>query len=400
MLLFISYVVPVHQKIRMKILIDVTRLVSRFKDGRLPTGVDRVGLAYVQHYGHSAQAVLRWAGRLWVLPCAQSTDLFAWLANPATSRDVVWIIARGIMAGGWRQNHVTGGVFLNTGHTGLHDDKYVAMLRRLEVRPVFVVHDLIPITHPEYCRAGEDVKHKRRMQQVLTLGHGVVANSQATLNDLQQFATQSRLAMPPAVVGLLAPGPAHRLASTRPVNEPYFVVLSTIEPRKNHVLLLQVWRHLIEQYGEHAPRLVVIGQRGWECENVVDLLERCAVLKGFVIELSDCSDDTLVNYLHHAQALLFPSFVEGYGMPLVEALALGVPVIASDLAVFHEIAADIPEYIDPLDGLRWADLVMDYAQPNSESRAIQLQRIMHFKTPNWAEHFTKVDALLAQLAED
>ena len=382
----------------MKILIDVTRLVDRFMKGRLPTGVDRVGLAYVQHYGAQARAVVRWAGRLWVLPRVQSAALFAWLAAPVQPRDAVWIIARGILAGGWRHN-VAGWFLFNTGHSGLHERVYVQMLLELGVRPLFVVHDLIPITHPEYCRAGEDVKHRRRMCHVLSLGHGVVANSQATLNDLSRFAAQSQLPVPAAVVGLLAPGPAHCVASTCPVEAPYFVVLSTIEPRKNHILLLQVWRRLIEQYGEHAPRLVVIGQRGWECENVVDLLERCAVLKGFVIELTDCPDEMLVTYLHHARALLFPSFVEGYGMPLVEALALGVPVIASDLAVFHEIAADIPEYIDPLDGLRWAEQVMDYAQPNSESRAAQLQRISHFKTPGWGEHFVKVDGLLARLGE-
>ena len=217
------------------ILIDVTRLVSRFRQDRLPTGVDRVGLAYVQHYGSRACAVIRWAGRLWVMPRAQSVLLFAWLENPVSN--VAWIIARGILAGGWRQNSVAGSLFFNTGHSGLHEDAYVAMLRRLQVRPVFVVHDLIPITHPEYCRAGEDLKHQRRMQHVLTLGHGVIANSQATLNDLQQFADESQFVMPPAVVGLLAPGPADCMTSVRPVSEPYFVVLSTIEPRKNHLLL-------------------------------------------------------------------------------------------------------------------------------------------------------------------
>lgn len=382
----------------MRMLIDVTRLVSRFMDGRLPTGVDRVGLAYVQHYGQQALAVVRWAGRLWVLPRAQSLDLFAWLAHPSAARDAVWIVVRGIVAGGWWQGG-SGAVFLNTGHTGLHEDAYVSLLRKMAVRPVFVVHDLIPITHPEYCRTGESERHSRRMQHVLALGHGVVANSQATLDDLSRFAARLQLPMPPAVVGMLAPGPAHCVASTRPVPEPYFVVLGTIEPRKNHILLLHVWRRLVEQYGEHAPRLVVIGQRGWECENVVDLLERCAEIKNFVREVADCSDDSLVNYLHHAQALLFPSFVEGYGMPLVEALALGVPVIASNLPVFHEIAADVPEYIDPLDGLRWAERIMDYTRPDSALRVAQLQRITHFKTPNWGEHFVKADGLLARLGE-
>jgi glycosyltransferase involved in cell wall biosynthesis len=382
----------------MSILIDVTRLVSRFMDGRLPTGVDRVGLAYVQHYGTRARAVVRWAGRLWVLPLAQSIDLFAWLAHPVVPNAAGWIIARGIVAGGWRQN-VAGSVLLNTGHTGLHEDVYVAMLRKLGVRPVFVVHDLIPITHPEYCRAGEDERHRRRMLHVLNLGGGVMTDSQVTLDDLSQFAKQRKLAMPPAVVGWLAPGMAYRQAGARPIIAPYFVILSTIEPRKNHLLILQVWRRLIDLHGDAAPRLLVVGQRGWECENVVDLLERCSTLAGYVTELSDCTDDELVNYLHHAQALLFPSFAEGYGMPLVEALALGVPVLASDLPVFREIAGDVPDYLDPLDGPLWADRIMSYAA-NGALRDAQLQRMAGFNTPTWADYFVKVDALLAQLGED
>jgi hypothetical protein len=381
------------------IVIDITRLVSRFMTGRLPTGVDRVGLAYIGHYGARSQAVLRWMGRLWLLPPAQSKELFAWLVSPTSAWSARKIIARGLVLGGWRRANGAGCILLNTGHTGLHEAVYVTMLRQLDVRPVFVVHDLIPITHPEYCRAGEGALHQQRMRHVLMLGSGVVTNSQNTLNDLRQFAQQLQLPMPPAVVGLLAPGHGVYTVDARPIPEPYFVVLSTIEPRKNHLLLLQVWRRLIEQHGVSTPRLVVIGQRGWECENIVDMLERCAVLKGFVTELSDCTDETLVNYLHHAQALLFPSFAEGYGMPLVEALSLGVPVIASDLGVFREIAEEIPDYIDPLDGVRWAQSIMDYAQPQSAARIAQLDRIASFKTPQWAAHFVAVDALLAQLGE-
>ena len=143
---------------------------------------------------------------------------------------------------------------------------------------------------------------------------------------------------------------------------------------------------------------MIIGQLGWESENVVNMLERCEQLKDYVIELPSCTDAELATYLHHAQALLFPSFAEGYGMPLVEAFAFGVPVIASDLPVFKEVAGEIPEYVDPLDGKRWGDLVREYAKSNSQPRARQLSRLGGFKFATWANHFAKVDALLDQLS--
>jgi len=379
-----------------EVLIDITRLLGRFMKGRMPTGVDRVSLEYVQHFQQRARAVVRLAGRSFVLRKAESDRLFQWLLVPTGRLNVAILIAKGLLLG-WNKQRVAGSILFNVGHSGLEQDVYPAMLRRQQVRPLFVVHDLIPITHPEYCRQGERERHITRMNNVLAVASGVIANSQATMNELACFAENSGQPMPRSVVALLAPGMSGISPGKRPMAPPYFVILSTIEPRKNHWLLLQMWRGLVERLGEQAPRLMVIGQRGWECENVVDLLERCEHLKGFVDEHSICSDTELVTYLHHAQALLFPSFAEGYGMPLVEALALGVPVIASDLPVFKEIADEIPEYIDPLDGKRWSELIVEYAKSDSQLRSAQLKRIKDFKVPTWAEHFAKVDALLEYL---
>jgi glycosyltransferase involved in cell wall biosynthesis len=217
------------------------------------------------------------------------------------------------------------------------------------------------------------------------------------LDELARHAENQGKTMPPAVAALLAPGLSAIPAEQRPVAEPYFVMLGTIEPRKNHWLLLQIWRRLVERLGEAAPKLVVIGQRGWECENVVDLLERCTALRGFVIEIPRCSDTDLATYLHHAQALLFPSFAEGYGLPLAEALALGTPAIVSNLPAFREVAGHIPDYLDPLDGKSWAAIIEAYAQAGSLARAAQLQRLADFKPPTWAGHFAAVDAFLEQL---
>jgi glycosyltransferase involved in cell wall biosynthesis len=130
---------------------------------------------------------------------------------------------------------------------------------------------------------------------------------------------------------------------------------------------------------------------------VVDLLDRCQELRGVVIELPACSDADLATYLHHAQALLFPSFAEGYGMPLVEALASGTPVIASDLPAFREIAGDIPEYLDPLDGVGWLARIEAYVSSASLEREAQLKRMDGFIPPAWSAHFQAVEQLLERL---
>jgi glycosyltransferase involved in cell wall biosynthesis len=94
--------------------------------------------------------------------------------------------------------------------------------------------------------------------------------------------------------------------------------------------------------------------------------------------------------------LLFPSFVEGYGLPLVEALAANTPVIASNLSVFRELAGDIPDYLSPIDGLGWSRTIEDYSNNESAARAAQLDRMAGWSPPRWEDHFGLVDRWLGQ----
>ena len=380
-------------------LIDISRLLGRAGQGRLPTGVDRVILAYVARWGSQAQAVLQKGTWRRLVPQAESQALFALVQNPPA--DFSWqlgrLIARACVPP-WPSQDAKGRAAFYLGHSELDRPGFAPWLQRTRQKPVFFVHDLIPITHPEYCRAGETQAHTQRMRLALQVGAGVVANSQATLDSLAVFAQQQALPMPPAVVALLAPAtlPVSD-APKRPMAAPYFVVLGTIEPRKNHGLLLHVWRELVGLLGPDAPHLVVIGQRGWECENVVDMLERCSALHGYVHEVGRCSDAQLAAYLAHAQALLFPSFTEGYGMPLAEALMAGVPVIASDLPVFGEFAAHVPQWVSPLDGVGWLRAVMAYTNSQHPERLAQLDRLRKWRAPTWDEHFEVVEDFLERL---
>jgi glycosyltransferase involved in cell wall biosynthesis len=203
--------------------------------------------------------------------------------------------------------------------------------------------------------------------------------------------------MPPAVVAPLASALPRSTSRPRPLAAPYFVVVGTIEPRKNHRVLLEAWQRLVEELGPAAPRLVLIGQRSWDCAEVIRLIER-EPLAGAVIELGVLSDDALAAWLQHAQALLMPSWIEGYGLPVAEALSAGVPVIASDLAVFREVAGEVPEYAPPGDSAQWLSLVREYMAAQGPRRRAQVLRMGAFRPSTWEQHFAAVDEFLTSLA--
>jgi glycosyltransferase involved in cell wall biosynthesis len=380
-----------------RILLDVTRLMYRRARGSLPTGIDRVGQEYVRRFGASARAVLSLGPFSVVLSKRDSEAVFdavgGW-QRPARLL-ALRIVAKAFLWR-WMALDVRGDTLFNTGHTGLENPHYAWWLRRQGARVIVVIHDLIPITHPQFCRPSELRTHQVRMRCAARVSAGIVANSQHTLAGFRAFCDSEGLPVPPCRVALLGSGMHQAPAEGRPIAHPYFVMLGTLEPRKNHLMILEAWQALAAAMGPETPRLVVIGQPGWNREHTASVLARCAALGDAVIVKAQCSDAECSTWLRHARALLFPSFAEGYGMPLVEALSLGVPVIASDLPAFREIVGDTPEYAAPGDTARWEALVRDYAPAGSAARAAQVERMGSFQAATWAQHFATVDELLGR----
>jgi glycosyltransferase involved in cell wall biosynthesis len=234
------------------------------------------------------------------------------------------------------------------------------------------------------------------MRTVLTTAAGVIGNSQATLDELAAFARTEELPSPPGIAAWLGSEPL-RAVNLSPTPRPTFVTLGTIEARKNHLLLLEIWSRIVDRLGSSAPQLLIIGQRGWEADPVFELLDRNEKLRGHVVEINNCSDEELAGHLATARALLFPSHAEGYGLPLIEALGLGAPVIASDLPAFRELVADIPTYLSPLDSEGWEAAILDYSQDASVAREAQVTRMKSFSVPDWVGHFDAVEAWLDTL---
>lgn len=378
-------------------MIDVTRLLWRAWRGRHPTGIDRVCLAYVRHFRHRGLAVVQRKGLIFVLSGTRSETLFDVLLRGREIRrgEIVRTLARALVSAR-RAPPRKNMLYLNVGHTGLNDRALPRWIAQNHVRAIHLVHDLIPVTNPEFCRPGEAERHRERISNALASGTGIIGNSQETLNELTSFAREKSVPMPQSVVAWIAGLGDSGEIIPKSLDRPFFVTVGTIEARKNHLMLLRIWRRLVEQLRDAAPVLVIVGQAGWEADEALRILEDLGQLERRVLQLDDCDDDELGAWIAGARAVLMPSLAEGFGLPVVEALALGTPVIASDLPVFREIASDIPTYLPFDDQMAWEGQVRAFTTDCAE-RERQVERMRAYEAPTWNEHFRIVEDWLAEL---
>ena len=418
---------------------DLTRLITRVRHAS-PTGIDRVDLAYARwvlggagpRYGvvatpfgprvldrREAVGIVEAVAAGWVEDVAAAADP-VWLALAARlgagSSPVTGARATGAsrvgrarlqaamqvraMRGGGPERLPSGTLYLHTSHLRLdRPERFDWLYGRRDVRPVFFVHDLIPISHPEYGRAGEAARHRVRMLTMARHAVHILANSADVAARYTDHVAGSGFRRPAVTVAPLGVEPTFVRSDGRgdapAFARPTFVVCGTIEPRKNHWILLNLWRSLSERLGPATPRLVLVGRRGWDIQNVTSMLDRCPSLVGHVEEVIGLTTPGLVRLMQGATALLMPSFIEGYGLPLVEAAASGLPVVASDIAVHREVAGRFAHLVDPLDGPGWSRAVTDLSAPGSALRATLVDRLAAYEPPTWAAHFARVEATLA-----
>jgi len=395
-----------------EVILDISRLLSRAFHPT-PTGIDRVEYVYARELLERMPDRLAFAavhpaggyyGRLKDGAVRQFLAFTAvrWRNAGATdSKEGRAAIIRHLIALRPRPVPRAQGprVYLQVSPHHLDDQEQVGAILRAEgAKFVTLVHDVIPLSHPEFARPQGAAEHRKRLASVDSFASGIIGNSQATIDALAPHLKRGLegRAVRVAHFGSDPVEPAGATGHKIP-DRPYFIYISTIEPRKNHLLLLNVWRRLVEQMGNAAPVLVLVGRRGWENENVVDMLERGAILRGHVIEAGQVSDSEMQALTRHARAMLMPSFVEGFGMPVVEALTAGVPVICSDIVAHREVGGGAPDYLDPLDGIGWMRAIRSYSREGSPERAAQMERIALWSPPTWRDYFDIVEDILAEV---
>jgi glycosyltransferase involved in cell wall biosynthesis len=399
--------------------LDLSRLIYAAWS-RTPTGIPRVELAYAEHFIATSPdrltfAVLDAFGRLRVVDNRTAIAFVAgiaryWRGSVASNWAYARVVGRALYIhtallfgiGGGLANLIArrGGRSVYIIPSQLHLER-ARIIERVKaagnVSLVYFVHDIIPSVFPEYFPPDAEARNRRRMQTAARLADVVVTNSQDTADTFCSMFGRDRrpgsIVVAPLGLSIASPREAPAVGS----GKPYFVMIGTIEPRKNHLLILNLWRALRAECGADTPRLIVIGGRGWENENIVDMLERSPALRGFVEERSRVSDEEMARLLVGARALLTPSFAEGYGLPLAETLALGVPALCSDIPAHREVGGDVPEFIDPLDGPAWRATILDYARQDSARRHAQLERLAGWRPTSWESHFRHLSEALEAL---
>jgi glycosyltransferase involved in cell wall biosynthesis len=382
------------------VLLDVTRLVAARWSARQPTGIDRVCAAYLAHFRDRAHAVVQHRGVIRVLGSGLSAQLFDLIATaPVGYRpQLAALLALAITRASPRPPHAAM-PYLNAGDTDFDLPAHCAWTRHHAIRPFYVIHDLIPTLQPQFSRPHAVQRHRGRVRSALTTGAGIVVGSQAVKRDLLAYAAAEGLPLPPLVVAPLAGAPLPASAPPPPDDgQPFFLTVGTVEPRKNHRLLFAAWRMLADRLGPATPRLVLAGQTGPLTGELLAPLTADPALRRLVVFRPECSDADLAGLLHHARALLVPSLAEGFGLPVVEALQAGTPVIASDLPVFREIGQGLPLLLDPHEPSAWADAIASLAlcgQSDAGGGTATGPRGCSFVPPRWSDHFAVVERFIA-----
>lgn len=234
---------------------------------------------------------------------------------------------------------------------------FAEQLKREGVGIVSVVYDLIPLTHPQFYDTRLVQIFNEWFDWISQTADGYMAISSTVRDQVREelhrrvgpakaetlwfdyFHLGSELDLSEATAAV-----EPRLARLFTTPEPVFLMVSTIEPRKNHDYLLDAFE-LAWTAGSKA-RLCIAGRVGWKCDALLDRVRKHPELNQRLFMFNDLSDTSLEHAYSHASALVFPSYVEGFGLPLVEAMQRGLPAMGSDILVFREIGGEFMAYFD------------------------------------------------------
>ena len=353
------------------IYLEIDDLLDYLRNHRTVSGIQRVQVGVIRHAigqtatEQGAYAFIRTgrnASGFWRLDPADLLSVLDYIKQSAVSqaRLLSMIEAaeqRAILIEPVRgQFYFVLGAFWGFGSNAARYSK----LKRAGLHVGVYIYDLIPITHPEYCSAGLVSEFTFALGDGLHVFDFILTISEYVAQDVRRYLAKNHLRPIPVEAVPLAhqihdapaqvPVPLQAVAwqgAIAPLqHRPFVLMVSTIEPRKNHIYLYQVWKALLEE-GLNPPDLVFVGRYGWRVNDFRDMLEGTQFLSGRIHLLHDLSDVSLELLYQSCLFTAFPSIMEGWGLPVGESLTHGRPSVASNTSSIPEVGGGFVDYIDP-----------------------------------------------------
>ena len=278
------------------------------------------------------------------------------------------------------------------------DGIFLQTLKNLGVKIGFYIHDILNITHSEYFNVSETNKYVKGFVEATTFADFFLTTSQYNKASLVRHLEARQTNLPVEVVPL-----GHELWVSQTAgkvssavadigNSEFVLGVGTIEVRKNPTYLFNIWKMMIQDGRKNIPKLVLAGRRGWLVRDFMEQLNACDHLGGRIVLLHDATDVELALLYRKCILTMFPSFAEGWGLPVGESIARGKICIASKAGGIPEVAGALADYVDPYnasDGLR---VLSQYLDDPDLRRRRESEIADNFKPRPWqnvAEAFLK-----------
>jgi len=271
-------------------------------------------------------------------------------------------------------------------------------IKKYKATIAILLHDLIPLTHPTIVNNQFKITFTKKINPTIRQTDLIICISEYTHNTLDSYLKNHEIKNPPKTainysgfkLDLIDNQNSIR-PETSVINSAYIAV-GTVEPRKNYSYLLDAfdlaWQNNI------TPTLCIIGKYGWKSEKIVERILSHPQYGKRLFWFNDLNDNELLYAYQHAKACVYPSIVEGFGLPLIEALSLKCPVLASDIPVFHEVGGDYCHYFSLDDPKHLSDLI---EKVEHQGLLDDLSYLNSFSWPDWNESTTNLLKILSDL---
>jgi glycosyltransferase involved in cell wall biosynthesis len=297
-----------------------------------------------------------------------------------------------------------GDVLLLAGETwGRHDFDALRRLRQGGIRIAALLQDMIPVIHPQFFESAAFVARFRSYVGFLAKDADLVlAISEGTRRD---FLGAAPSADPAKVVrielgaDIALPGQEERPAALGQLEgRPFVLSVSTIQVRKNFDLLYRLWQRFAVEGRHDQPHLVIVGRPGFGSADLLHLMRNDPWIAGTVTILDRASDAELAWLYRHCAFTLYPSWYEGWGLPISESLAYGKTFIASDRPSLPEAGKGLGIHLDPYDLMAWRNEVLRLANDAAARAAMEARIAGAGPQPTWSDCARSIAARVESIA--